>query len=205
MTPLDICADVRLASRYMLHQFDRPRLHDVAEYLLGQSARLAPPHGHYLDHFRAFVRRQEFARDTAEIVLDAIRMWDRYAEPHRDIFCKMRAPERKDRDLLNGASAEYDQARDLCTHVHKRTSVFAIVVRHAALACRQRFQKRTLDVEACLPDGFDQILPTGAGADYNVNACFQPRAQHPERFGYAVLAVNNELLRQPVHNFPTWL
>jgi hypothetical protein len=143
----------------MLKQFDRARLHYVAEYLFRQAARLTPSDGHDLDHLLPFLVVHQKRRDAAVSMLDAIRILNGNTQSDGDVLREVKAAEWEHCGMLNRAATEDHDARYLGTDVNESASVFFIVIRKNAFGCRERLKHHSLDIEARPPNCLVQVLP----------------------------------------------
>ena len=161
MTPLEICACVPTDFvRNMLKQFDRPRLHDVAENFFRQSACFVAADWNDLDHFLPFVVVHQKRCHAAIDVFDLVRLRYRNPKTDSDVLCKVHTAERKHRRMLYGPAAKDHQARDLGTDIYDRTAIFLVVVGQSAFGGGQavRASVRSTSMPARLTALFE-ILP----------------------------------------------
>ena len=105
--------------------------------------------------------------------------------------------------MLNGTASEDHKARDLGSHIYDRAAIFLIIVGQNAFGRGKRFEHKLLDIDAGPRHCLYKILPGSARTRNYMNQCFEPRSVHADRFGNAVLSVNNKLLRQTADDLPT--
>src|SRR6185312_11561306 len=119
---------------------------------------------------------------------------------HRDVVGHLVAGDGDHRGVADGTVGEHGDVGGAAADVHQADAEVLLVLVQHRVAGRQLLQYHVVHLEAAAFHAAHDVLGGAGGAGDDVHARLQAHAGHADGLADAVLAVDNEILRQNVQD-----
>src|SRR5690606_15989142 len=191
---------VAAAAQFRLGQqvkFLDARLDDLRQGRAGQLAGRAIAHARRVDHLAV---GRELGQRAAELLLDLLGRLGRGAQRHRDVVGDLLAGDGQHRGMADGALGEHRDVRGAAADVDDGHAQFLFVLVENGVARGELLEDDVVDLEAAAADALDDVLRRAHRAGDDVHLGLHAHAAHADGLADALLAVDDEVLREDVQD-----
>src|SRR2546422_6233686 len=173
------------------------RLDYLGERLAGEHSGRTVAYACDLDHLAGF---GELSQSAAVMDLELLGFGGRCAQRHGDVVGDLIAGDRDDGRMADRAFAEHRDVARSAADVYQAHAELLLILGERCERGRKRLQDQIVHLQPAAAHAFDGVLRRRHGAGDDVHLHLQAHAAHAKWFAHAVLAVDDEFLREDVQH-----